>query len=196
MIDFSVVGRIAEAVVAAVLGAFLGALATRAIERRARLTAFYGHVGEFQLQPMGNNPGITVHTHSVVVRNTGRLAAHNVRMPHAFPLKPPLNFSVFPQTAFNRTLLASGGEEITFPILVPGEQVTVSYLYFPPLVFRQINLPIKSDEGMARVIDVLPTPRLSRWRLVLFWMLVIVGAVTSLYLLAELGLWTMARVFP
>jgi hypothetical protein len=192
VIDFSVVGRIAEAVVIAVLGILAG----RAIERRARLTVFYGHVGEFQLQPMGNNPALTVHTHSVVVRNTGRLAAHNVRMPHALPLKPPLNFSVWPQTAFARAPLPGGGEEITFPVLVPGEQVTVSYLYFPPLVFRQINLPIKSDEGMARVINMLPTPQLPRWRLVLFWMLAIVGAVTLLYLLAELGLWTMARVLP
>jgi hypothetical protein len=49
---------------------------------------------------------------------------------------------------------------------------------------------------MARVINMLPTPQLPRWRLVLFWMLAIVGAVTLLYLLAELGLWTMARVFP
>jgi hypothetical protein len=51
-------------------------------------------------------------------------------------------------------------------------------------------------EGMARVINVLPTPQLSRWRLAVLWILVFVGVVTSLYLLAELGLWIKARVFP
>ena len=68
VIDFSVFGRIAEALVIALLGGFIG----RAIERRLRLIAYYGHVGEFELQPSGENPGMVVHTHSVVLRNTGR----------------------------------------------------------------------------------------------------------------------------
>jgi hypothetical protein len=81
-------------------------------------------------------------------------------------------------------------------VLVPGQQVTVAYLYFPPLLYHQINLLVSSDEGMARVISVLPTPQFSRSRLAVLWILVFVGAVTSLYLLVELGLWINARVFP
>jgi hypothetical protein len=41
--------RIAEALAIAVLGA----LVSRWMERRPRLTVFYGHIGEFQLQPSG-----------------------------------------------------------------------------------------------------------------------------------------------
>jgi hypothetical protein len=191
VIDFSVFGRIAEALLIAALGGFVA----RAIERRPRVVAFYAHIGEFQLQPSGGFPGGMVRTHSVVVRNTGRLAARNVRLPHNLPLTPPLNFFIFPQTAFTRSALAGGGEEITFPVLVPGQQVTISYLYFPPLLFNQINLPISSDEGMARVINVLPTPQLPRWRLAVFWMFAFVGVVTSVYLIAELAFWLKARVF-
>jgi len=191
-IDLSFFARIAEALAIAVLGG----LVTRWMEKRPRLIVFYGHIGEFQLQSSGVFAGGGVHTHSVVVRNSGRLAAHNVRLPHNIPLSPPLNFSVFPQTAFTRTPLAGGGEEITFPVLVPGQQVTVSYLYFPPLIFSQINLPIMSDEGMARVINVLPTPQPSKWRLMIFWLLVFVGLVTSLYLIGELVFWLQARFFP
>jgi hypothetical protein len=192
VIDFSLFGRIAEAVIIAVLGGFAG----RAIERRPRVVVFYGHVGAFQLQPSGQLPGGGVHTHSVVIKNTGKLAARNVRLPHRLALTPPLNFYVDPPTDFTRTPLAGGGEQITFPVLVPGQQVTVSYLYFPPLHFSQINLPISSDEGMARVLNVLPTPQLPRWRLAILWALAFVGVITTVYLLAELAFWIQARVFP
>jgi hypothetical protein len=116
-------------------------------------------------------------------------AAHNVHVPHNFALTPPLNFSIQPPTAFTRTPLAGGGEEITFPVLAPGQQVTVSYLYFPPLFFHQINLPINSDEGMARMLTVLPTPQLPRWRLVIVWVLMFIGVVALIYLLTELAFW-------
>jgi hypothetical protein len=192
VIDFSLFGRIAEALVIAVLGIFIG----RAIERRPRVIVFYGHIGQFDLQASGSFPASRVHTHSVVIQNIGKLAARNVRLPHNFALKPPLNFSVHPPTAFTRTPLAGGGEEITFPVLVPGQQVTVSYLYFPPLLVGQINMPISSDEGMARVLNVLPTPQLPRWRLVIVWVLMFIGVVALIYLLVELGLWIKARGFP
>lgn len=48
-------------------------LAQRVLERRTRLVVYYGNVGYFKL-PTGD-----VHTHTVVVRNAGKLPAHNVR---------------------------------------------------------------------------------------------------------------------
>lgn len=190
LIDFSLFGRIAEPLVILVLGTFIG----RWIEKRPRLVVYYGHVGEFQLQPSGQYPSATVHTHSVVIKNTGKLAARNVRLPHNIPLKPPLNFSVQPPTDFTRKPLESGGEQITFPVLVPGQQVTVSYLYFPPLHYTQINRQISSDEGMARQLNVLPTPQQPRWRLAILWFLVFIGVVTLVYLGVELALWIKAHI--
>jgi hypothetical protein len=190
VIDFSLFERIAVPLVTAVLGMLIG----RAIERRPRLVVYYGHVGAFQLQPWGQWPGGGVHTHSVVIQNTGKLAARNVRLPHNFPLKPPLNFSVHPQTAFTRTHLAGGGEEITFPVLVPGQQVTVSYLYFPPLLFSQINLQISSDEGIARQLNLLPTPQRPRWVRTIFQVLAFIGTVAVVYFAVELAFWIKAQV--
>jgi hypothetical protein len=192
VIDLSVLGRIVEAAVLVVLGIFIN----RWFERRPRLVAYYGHVGAFQLQPSGQYPGGGVNTHSIVIQNTGKLAAHNVRLPHRIALKPPpLNFSVEPPTDFTRTPLAGGGEEITFPVLVPGQQVTISYLYFPPLTWDLINVRISSDEGMARVLNVLPTPQLPRWRLRIFQFLMFIGVVTLVYLVVELALWIKAQGF-
>jgi hypothetical protein len=190
VIDFSLFGRIAVPLVTTVLGMLIG----RAIERRPRVVVFYGHVGAFQLQPSGQYPGGGVHTHSVVIKNTGKLAARNVRLPHPLALKPPLNFSVYPPTEFTRTPLAGGGEQITFPVLVPGQEVTVSYLYFPPLLVGQINLPISSDEGMARVLNVLPTPQRSRWVRTIFQVLAFIGAITVVYFAVELAFWITAQV--
>jgi hypothetical protein len=60
----------------------VGALATRMFERRVKLVVFYGHVGAFHLQLQ---QGLVVHTHTVVIRNNGGLAAINVRAPHIAP---------------------------------------------------------------------------------------------------------------
>jgi hypothetical protein len=191
VIDFSLFGRIAETLVTLVVGGFV----SRFIERRPRVVVFYGHVGAFQLQPSGQYPGGGVHTHSIVIKNTGKLAARNVRLPHRLALKPPLNFSIEPPTDFARTPLAGGGEQIIIPVLAPSQQVTISYLYFPPLTYGQINLPISSDDGMARVLNVLPTPQLPRWRLAISWFLMFIGVVTLVYLLVELALWIKAQGF-
>jgi hypothetical protein len=190
--DFSIFSRVAEALIIAVLGGFIA----RVIERRPRVVVFYGHIGEFHLPPTQGNPALRVHTHTVVIRNNGRLAAHNVRVPHNLPLTPPLNFSVAPQTAFTRAPLAGGGEEITFSVLVPGEQITISYLYFAPLTFNQINLPIRSDEGLARAVNVLPARQFPRWLVMFMWGLAFVGSITVIYLLVELGIWIYSRLFP
>ncbi len=62
----------------------------------------------------------------------------------------------------------------------------MSYLYFPPLTWGQINAYTKSDEGLARIIDVMPTPLPSKWFVRGLWVLVFVGATALLYL-AVLG---------
>jgi hypothetical protein len=183
-LDFALLSNVAEKVA---LIAF-GALFNRFLERRPRVVVFYGHVGVFQLR--GPQSG-TVHTHSVVIRNSGRLTAHNVRVPHNAippgPSGPLLHISVVPDVAHSTNQLPAGGEELLFPVLVPGEQVTVSYLYFPPLTFNQINLPIRSDEGMARQINVLPTPQLPRWLLVVLWALLVIGVIAIIYAGLEAG---------
>lgn len=180
------------------LAAVLGALVLRFFERRARLVAFYSHVGAFRTQFPGQNPGDPpnvgwVNTHSVVIRNTGRLSANHVRVPHAVRLASPgIHVSVDPDTGYNRHDLPGGGEEFEFESLVPGQQVTISYLYFPPLTVNLINMPIRSDEGMARALNVLPTPQPPIWWVRLFWLLALVGVVMVIYFGIQAGLWIKA----
>ncbi len=98
-----------------------------------------------------------VNLHSVVIRNVGRKPATNITLAHT---TLPENFNIYPLTSHSINTFPTGGPEIVIPRLVPGEQVTVSYLYFPPLTYAQINAGIKHSEGFAKALDVLPTPRL------------------------------------
>jgi hypothetical protein len=133
---------------------FVGGLLNRIVERRPRLIAFYGHVGVFRLAPPPSappgSPPTGIHTHTVVVRNDGGLPAHNVRVPHRGSFTTAnIHVYVDPGINYSTQTLPGGEEEILFPLLVSKQQVTISYLYFPPITFHSINLPIRSDEGFA-----------------------------------------------
>ena len=139
---------------------------------------------------MGDVPAYEINTHSIIIRNAGRLAANNVRVRHH--LLPP-NFRVDPVRSWTRTPLPDGGEEILFDRLVPNEQVSISYLYFPPLTANQILTTVISDEGFATVQNVVPIvpagPVLRTWRTVTQFL----GIIALLYLIVELLLWAINR---
>jgi hypothetical protein len=177
-IDFSILSKIGIGVFLLFAGGFIN----RLFERRARLVIFYGHVGRFYLQQQPQ-PGI-VHTHAVVIRNAGRVAAQNVHVSHFGLLNANnIHVSIDPPLAHTVQTLSNNTDEILFPTLPAKFQVTVSYLYFPPIVFNQINAQIYSDEGPARVINVLPQEQWPRWVLAVLWTLILVGVIGVCYVL-------------
>ena len=144
--------------------------------------SFIGHASAFTLQ---GEPPVVIHTHSVIVRNTGRKAAKNVSLTHAVL---PLNITVYPPVQYSIERNPEGAGEIVIPVLVAKEQVTVSYLYFPPLLWSQINVSTKSEDGFAKIINAIPMPQPRKSVLALVWFLVFVGASFLFYLLARLAL--------
>ena len=172
-------------VVSPLLVALISGLLKHYFEARPKLITYLVHSASHPLPvaiPDPESPGQpgapAVHTHTIVVRNAGKKSAHNVRIDHAVF---PLSYRVMPPV--NHTVTRGQGDsaEICIPVLVPNEQVTVSYLYFPPLTWDQVNGWVKSDEGMARAIYVIPSippPRPVMW---LLWALTFVGASTVMY---------------
>jgi hypothetical protein len=77
--------------------------------------------------------------------------------------------------------LPGGEKEIVIPTLVPKKEVTVTYLYFPPLTWSQVNTHLESDDGPVRVIRVLPTLQLPKWAIVVLWGLIVYGVIALLY---------------
>lgn len=173
-------------IIAKVAGPILSLVVAAAIkhytEARSKVISFIGHTSAFTLQ--GDQPTV-VHTHAIVVRNAGRKAATNVRLTHAVL---PINITVQPPVQYTIERNPEGAGEIVFPVLVQREQVTVSYLYFPPLVWSQININTKSDEGFAKIVNVIPMPQPSRLLLAGVWALMFVGASFVFYWLVRLGI--------
>ena len=175
-VNWDLVIKIAVPLGTLVLGRFLD----RWLTKKPKLISYLGHVSAFTLS---DERRTQVFTHAIVIRNTGREAANNVRVGHhVLP-----NYQLSPSVHHTVEQIQTGGTEIVIPKLVPGEQVTVSYLYFPPLTWDRINSYTKSDEGFARILNVIPTPQPPRWIVRLLWFLIFVGVVTLIYLAIEAG---------
>ncbi len=164
------------------LSLLVAALLKHYTEARSKVVSFVGHASAFTLQ--GENPAL-IHTHAIVVRNAGRKAATNVRLTHAVL---PINITVYPPVQYSIERNPEGAGEIVFPVLVPKEQVTISYLYFPPLLWNQINVNTKSDEGFAKIINVIPMPQPNKAILASVWALVFVGASFLFYWLVRFSI--------
>ncbi len=161
------------------LSLIVGGVVKHYAEARSKVVSFIGHASAFTLQ--GEKP-VIIHTHSVVVRNAGRKAAKNVRLVHAVL---PINITVYPPVAYSIERNPDGSGEIVIPALVPKEQVTVSYLYFPPLLWNQINVNTKSEDGFAKIINVIPMPQPNKAVIAGIWALVFIGASFLCYWLAR-----------
>ena len=174
-IDWSVVATIASPIIAL----FVGAVLNRFIERKPRLIAYFTHATAFPLT--GANPG-TIHTHGIVIKNTGRHPAIDIRVRHNFL---PEHFNIHPGVEYQVQRLSNGGAEIIFPRLVQNEQVSISYLYFPPVVYSQIHAGIRHSDGFATEVTALPTPQYPPWILRGLLLLLIVGSITIFYIVFE-----------
>ena len=173
-IDWNVVATFASPVIAL----FVGIWANRRFESRPILISYFGHVSAFRHTPPSGQP-LQVHTHSVVLRNAGRKGATNVRLHHV--ILP--DFNIWPAIVYNIETLPDGTKDIVIPTLVPGEEITVSYLYFPPVIAAQVNAGVKCDQGFASQITVLLQRQFPRWFNRTVIALFLVGIVTVFYLL-------------
>jgi hypothetical protein len=174
--DIETIAKLASPIITLLLGAIV----RHYTERRAKVISYLGHVSSFTLQ---NDQRTPVFTHSVIVRNAGKKAAQNVRLGHNIL---PRNMTILPKVQYRIEESPEGASEIVVPILVPKEQITISYLYFPPVTWDQVNTYTKFDEGLAKIINVIPMPQPPKWALILVWTLIFVGASLVLYWLMRL----------
>jgi hypothetical protein len=165
-------------IAAPIIALFVGVWVNRRFESRPVLISHFGHVAAFVSKSATGEP-ITVHTHTVVLRNAGRRGATNVRLHHR--VLP--DFNIWPQLAHNVEELPDGSKDIVIPTLVPGEAITVSYLYFPPVTVAEVNAGIKCDQGFAHVVPVLLQRQYPRWASLAAGCLTLFGFVSVVYLL-------------
>ncbi|MEO1078527.1 MAG: hypothetical protein AAFY29_03155 [Pseudomonadota bacterium] len=178
--DWNAAATIAAPVIALCLGIWLD----RRFEKKAKLFSYFGHVSSFDYRPNGGQP-VRIHTHSVILRNSGRKSAANVRLTHW--ILP--DFQVWPDIEHGVADLPNGSKDIVIPVIIPGQQITVSYLYFPPLKADQIHAGIRHEEGFAQAIPVLMQRQYPRWFSQLLGGLVLVGLATIAYAAYEIALY-------
>lgn len=146
MVDWNIAAQIAAPTIALFIGAFLNHFITN----REKIITHYGHVSGFRLDPIAPSTEITyVNTHSIIIKNTGRKTATNVRVGHQ--ILPDIN--IYPDIEYLVQDLPGGGKEIIFPKVIPKKEITISYLYFAPTLYNQINTHVESDIGPAKVVN-------------------------------------------
>lgn len=180
-IDIDVVGKLLAPILTAIVGFFVKIY----FEARPKLITYLVHASAIPLEDEKNT---NVNTHSIVVRNSGKRTAHNVRVGHNF--LPA--FQIHPQLAHEVVRGSNNSAEIVIPTLVPGEQINISYLYFPPDVWSQVHSYCKSDEMVAKYINIIPTAQLNKLQLAAIWSLLFIGASTLVYW-AIYWLWVWAQ---
>jgi hypothetical protein len=162
-------------VVSAILATVGGALIKHYLEGKPKLITYLVHASAI---PLNDESTTQVNTHSIVVRNAGRKTANNIRIGHNWL---PKSFQVFPKVSYEILGEINTSAEILIPTLVPNEQITISYLYFFPNTYTQVNSYTKSDEGMAKVVNAIPTPQAPKWAIAIVWILLITGLSTFFY---------------
>ncbi|MDP2224454.1 hypothetical protein [Nitrosomonas sp.] len=179
-INIEVIGKL----LAPVFTAILGFIVKKYFEARPKLITYLVHASAIPFRSEENE--MTVNTHSIVVRNSGERTAHNVRIGHNFL---PAH-QVFPQVSHAIIAGVNSSAEILVPTLVPGEQVTISYLYFPPCLWSEVHSYCKCDEMAAKYINIVPSPQLGKLEETIIWGLIFVGASTIVYwIIYWLWLW-------
>jgi len=179
-IDWNLVVTIFSPIVALFIGVFLD----RKLKDKPKLITYLSNTFAIKTKnPNGSD--FNVFTHSIVLQNLGRKAAENIRIQHN--ILPA--FSIFPSVEYKQNDLPDGKKVIVIPRLVPKERIIINYLYFPPLLWKDINTTIKYKDGFARVVEMRHTPKYSKWfeRLSIF--LCLIGIISIIYLIIILMRW-------
>ena len=186
-------------IVAPLLALVLGFFLNKYSQDRPRLIAHISSLFTIRLPPPNPVAGLpvpapglpfpppqiqmVVNTHQLFLRNTGGKPANNVIIGHS--ILP--NFQVFPQIQYEVIQLPGGGKAIKIPTISPREQITVNYLYYPPINLMLIQTTVKSDEGLANFQKVLLQPVSPKWLQRLIGFLALAGTATVIYWLIRIG---------
>ena len=177
-------------VVSGAILAYVGAMITRWLQFVPRVVCYIGHSAQFPV-PLPEQsksdvqPNLQIATYSLVLRNTGKKPATNLKVLHSVL---PQQFMVYgAHTEYTQELLSNGIQAITFPRLLPNEQITISYLHIGETatqteeIMRKSIPTIKHDDAMAQAVQAFPMKVYPKSLTYVLWVLIVLGALTTLY---------------
>lgn len=143
--------------------------------KRSKVFFFYTNAAQFHI-PVANQPGVTAHTITLALWNTGRAVAEKVRIVHYLL---PNHYQVWPPMATVVNVLPSGHRELELPQILPNQIVYVSYLDFVALTAQMIT-QIEAKDHMAAPMPFQFTRVFPPWVNRALLGLVILGLVVAL----------------
>jgi hypothetical protein len=159
--------------------------------RRARIEAFFTHGASHLI----TGTQVVLNSHSLVVRNSGRLPALHVRIVHGY-WDPQTSFQIIPNHAYTTQVVQPSGSEIMFERLRPGEQITLSYIYPHPTLIDNFQTRVVHDEGVGYFLPITHARIIPTWgRFVLYYLLAAGFAVTLYAVLKVATYWFLFGMF-
>ncbi len=176
-------------IIAPLIAAVFISIYARWFTEKARLLTYLSNTFAMRCKtPEGKD--FQVHTHTRIIKNRGRKPAINVKLGHK--ILPA--FDIFPSIEHSVNQLPDGSKEILIPRIVPKQQIIVNYLYYPPLIWSQINTYTLSDEGYAKVVNMQLSPQPSKFLIGIFGFLSLMGISAIAYLLILLTRWIISII--
>ena len=163
-----------------IIGIFLGAFLNKWQEKKTNLITYIGHIADFTVEDY------IIFTHSIVISNSGSLPANNVRIHHK---NLPKLVQIKPSTNFKIEELNDGTKNILIEKIIAGESISVSYLYKSEETDHNVPISIKSDEGYAKHINMLPQQQYSKKVQNFAAFLILLGSIATLYFIFKLIFW-------
>ena len=155
-------------------------LLLRFASSRPKLIPYVGYVSDFSL----NDGSLKVYTHGIVIKNTGSEPALNVKIGHYFL---PDHIKMYPPIDYKTNKTKNGTEEIQIERIAPDEEISISYLYFPPVTYDKIHAYVLSDDGSYDIINKIPDSfRPPTSVIYVRRTLMLVGFMTIFYLIGKL----------
>jgi len=133
--------------------------------------------------PLSTQNIIRVFTHSLTIKNSSNYIAHNVRIGHLVP--QPINniadcISVYPPENYQIREIDEY-QEIVFSSLAPKTEITITYTYLPPVTRDSFYTYVKSDEGYAKIVDVILNKQYPKLVYAVIWIFLVIGVASTIY---------------
>lgn len=175
---------IEEFIVPIVTAVVIAIILKKIHERKSKLTVYVGNVSIIKTTTS------YVHSFYIVLTNNGKLKAENIRIQH---LILPEYREIIPHVKSYVDEIGEGLKDLVIEQMVPGEQLTIQYLYYVDEEFGNRSIKffngIKCDDGYVKVEHYLPTKQFPNWVNLISLALMFVGAVSIIYYVMKLIVW-------
>ncbi len=157
----------------------------RLTQKKPKLIYYLSSLSDFDVRTQTNT--VQIYTHSITIINNGNATAEKIEISHKFL---PKDYKISPTMPH-----VIKGNIIEIERLNAEQNVQISYLYFTPYTIDQIHDFVRSKECLAKIIPVTPAKIYPKWLRIILGTLIVIGAITILYLVITIILYAVSQAY-